>query len=153
MTDILTVGLYKVCLVCEDEEYYKAKESHDSPQKIASLVQAHLRGRDREEFVVVCLDTAHAPVKIVSLSVGDTSSTAVNMSLLARTVLLSGVSSFAVAHCHPSGRLSTSASDIAITKKIKDMSKILDLSFVDHIIVPVFGDGYHSIREESPSLF
>lgn len=43
--------------------------------------------------------------------------------------------SIIVAHNHPSGRLEPSREDIAITKKLKDSSKILGIELLDHIII------------------
>lgn len=52
-----------------------------------------------------------------------------------KTILLANASKFILAHNHPSGIAKASANDINITRRIKDMSKLMDIQFLDHIIV------------------
>ena len=39
-----------------------------------------------------------------------------------------------VAHNHPSGDLTPSEADLAVTKRLKESAKILGINFLDHII-------------------
>ena len=50
-----------------------------------------------------------------------------------------------VAHNHPSGDLKPSSEDIQITKQLKEATKILGLSLLDHIIFNI--KGYYSFVE------
>jgi len=68
----------------------------------------------------------------------------VNFSVVhVREIVEFAVKSFAVsviiAHNHPSGQLTPSNDDIAITKKIDEALKLLDISLLDHIIVSQTG--------------
>ncbi|NLW48799.1 MAG: hypothetical protein GXY86_15910 [Firmicutes bacterium] len=48
-------------------------------------------------------------------------------------------------HNHPSGCPEPSAWDIAITRRLKDVGEILNISLIDHIII---GEGcYYSLKE------
>ncbi|NQU53966.1 MAG: hypothetical protein HQ522_15670 [Bacteroidetes bacterium] len=49
-------------------------------------------------------------------------------------------------HNHPSGNLSPSSADIAITQKIKSGAKLLDIDIPDHIILT--SDSYYSFADE-----
>jgi DNA repair protein RadC len=40
-----------------------------------------------------------------------------------------------VAHNHPTGNLKPSHSDKALTQKLKEAAKVLDIKLLDHIIV------------------
>ncbi|MEM6263263.1 MAG: DNA repair protein RadC [Bacteroidota bacterium] len=51
-----------------------------------------------------------------------------------------------VAHNHPSGNLNPSTADRHITHKIEEGCKILDLMFLDHLVIS--DKGYYSFRDE-----
>lgn len=53
-----------------------------------------------------------------------------------------------LSHTHPSGGVKPSQEDIAITRKIRDAGKILDIPLQDHIILGSTGD-YFSFRESN----
>lgn len=49
--------------------------------------------------------------------------------------LLSGATGIFLAHNHPGGSMKPSRNDIAITKKMIAAAEVLDLRFLDHLIV------------------
>ena len=53
-------------------------------------------------------------------------------------------------HNHPSGMLRPSAEDIALTKRISEGAKLLDLRVLDHIIIS--NSGYYSFADEGQAL-
>ena len=75
----------------------------------------------------------------------------VNASIMsAREIFLTAIQSKAVSilllHNHPSGDPTPSVSDIQITKKIAEASKLMDIPLIDHIII---GDNrYISFKEK-----
>lgn len=50
-------------------------------------------------------------------------------------VLKTNVSSIIVAHNHPSGNLKPSESDKQITKKLQNLAKLIDVTFLNHLII------------------
>ena len=40
-----------------------------------------------------------------------------------------------MAHCHPSGNLTVSQGDRLFTERLKELSQLLELTLVDHIII------------------
>lgn len=58
-----------------------------------------------------------------------------SQSELFKTILLSNSSKFILVHNHPSGNVQPSKNDYEITKKILEVSKLLDLQFLDHIVI------------------
>ena len=59
---------------------------------------------------------------------------------------MSNASAYILAHNHPSGNLKASAADKKITQQLKESSSILDISFLDHLIVTL--EGYYSFADE-----
>ena len=55
-------------------------------------------------------------------------------------------SSIILAHNHPSGNLKPSQQDIALTNKLREAGKLLDISVHDHIILA--GKSYFSFADE-----
>lgn len=54
---------------------------------------------------------------------------------------------FVVVHNHPAGDPSPSNEDIAITKKLKDAGKLMEIQLVDHIIIGNYGTYYSLFNE------
>lgn len=65
--------------------------------------------------------------------------------LIALTLKAEGVMLF---HNHPSGSLSRSVADEAITKKVKLACMTMDLNLMDHIIVTAEKSKYYSFADE-----
>ena len=66
------------------------------------------------------------------------------MKILFKRVLTHGASAFCVAHNHPSESIEPSKEDIEVTRKIDLASKVLDLLFLDHLIIGE--SGYYSFK-------
>ncbi|MEM9160399.1 MAG: JAB domain-containing protein, partial [Verrucomicrobiota bacterium] len=47
-----------------------------------------------------------------------------------------GASAVICVHNHPSGDVSPSASDIRVTRTLRESAKIIGIDFLDHVIVP-----------------
>jgi DNA repair protein RadC len=123
----------------------------------ASLLRECLRDaeqRGREELWLVFLEPCSSgfePVGVIQLEVGSEESVVVDIPKLLRLVLLSGRESFLIAHNHPSGDPKPSMGDWNITSQLVEAAGLLELEFVDHLIVA--GDCYASLAEMCPSLF
>jgi DNA repair protein RadC len=64
---------------------------------------------------------------------------------LIREICIKNATSFIIAHNHPSGNLKPSKQDKLVTKKINNISKILEISFQDHLILT--NKGYFSFKD------
>jgi len=51
-----------------------------------------------------------------------------------------------IAHNHPSGTLSASRADIQITDRLKEVSKLVGIELLDHVILAK--EGYYSFSDE-----
>jgi DNA repair protein RadC len=49
--------------------------------------------------------------------------------------LLTNAAALIVLHCHPSGDPRPSAEDISVTKSLKQLTDLLPIRFLDHIII------------------
>ncbi len=125
----------------------KKRLTFNSPDTIAQYYMEDLRHEDRENLLILSLNTKGALIGEKLLSVGT-----VNSSLISpREVFIEALQNKAVGiimlHNHPSGDPTPSHQDIFISKKIKEAGELLDISLVDHIII---GDNiYVSLKEKN----
>ena len=89
----------------------------------------------REKFVVCFLNSQNAILATEVLFEGTLDSSAVYPREVVERVLTLGAGSIIIGHNHPSGNISPSASDRAVTKKLKTALDAIDISLLDHIIV------------------
>ncbi len=87
-----------------------------------------------EKFVVFWLNSANKVIGYEVVSQGILNSSVVAPREIFRGAIVSSCASIIVAHNHPSGNSEPSNEDIAITKKLAEAGKILDISLFDHII-------------------
>ena len=69
---------------------------------------------------------------------GNISSAKVDVKQIFEETIKTGMSKFILVHNHPSGDATPSNQDIELTKRIEEGAKLLELDFLDHIVI---GDG------------
>jgi DNA repair protein RadC len=99
----------------------------------------------REEFVMVCLNNALEVLGWVKLHTGGLNSTTVDPRLVFGVALQTASSAIVVAHNHPTGNLTPSEHDLEVTKRLIEGARLLDIRFLDHLIVNRVG--YVSLME------
>jgi len=92
------------------------------------------------------LNKACKVLGIVTISQGGICGTVVDLRLLFAIALKACATSIIVAHNHPSANLTPSNNDIAITERIRQAGRILDIELRDHFIITE--EGYYSFAEE-----
>jgi len=65
--------------------------------------------------------------------------------MVVRPAVVHACSGIILCHNHPSGALRPSNADIAVSKKVAEGAKFLDIELLDHLIITV--DGVYSMRE------
>lgn len=98
-----------------------------------------------EVAYLLCLDCRKNLLGVFELSRGVVDGTPMNPREIVFKALMTNAISVIVAHNHPSGELSPSEMDIAVTKRVKEALDIVGICLTDHIIVGT-GD-YLSMRE------
>lgn len=99
-----------------------------------------------EEFKVLLMNRANRVLGIVDISKGGTHGTVVDVKLIFVSAIKANASSIILSHNHPSGNLNPSSADIAITKRLVEAGKLLEISVFDHLIVTP--DGHYSFANE-----
>jgi DNA repair protein RadC len=98
-----------------------------------------------EQFKVMALNHANRVLGICEISSGAISATLVDPKLVFGMLLKAGATSAIICHCHPSGNLKPSNSDVEMTHKICEGGKLLDIKILDHLIITL--DSYYSFAD------
>lgn len=110
---------------------------------IADMLMEELRYEKREVVKIVILNVKNNVLKIEDIAIGGTDFVNITPKDVLTEVVKMNAPKMIMVHNHPSGDPSPSKSDIEITNRIYECSRLLEIKFLDHIIV---GDGkYESI--------
>ncbi len=112
----------------------------------AALFQSKLSDLPHEEFWVLLLNRANRVLSVERISQGGIQATVIDIRILMKRALDQLASGMIVCHNHPSGALKPSDQDMRITRKMQDACLLLEISFLDHLIVS--DRGYYSFADE-----
>jgi DNA repair protein RadC len=115
----------------EPTEKIKITSSHDA----SNVFQPILGDLPHEEFWILLLNRSNKIIDKYRISQGGISGTVIDTRLILKTALDKLASGIILCHNHPSGNKKPSEADKAITYKIQEATKVMDISLLDHIIV------------------
>lgn len=118
-----------------------------SSKEVYELFYGVLEDLPHEEFWVLLLNRANKIIGKQMISRGGISGTVADPKLIFSIALDKKASSIILVHNHPSGNLTPSDSDKALTRKLKSAGEFLDLPILDHLIIT--GAGFFSFADES----
>lgn len=107
----------------------------NTPQLAAELAALHLRGRSREVFAVIFLDSQLRFLAFEELFLGTINSTTVHPREVLRRALAHNAGAVILAHNHPSGLAEPSGADLALTEELRCALRFIDVDLVDHLVV------------------
>ncbi len=88
-----------------------------------------------EQFMILLVDRGNRVLGVSNISTGGISACLVDPKIVFATALKAKASGIIMAHNHPSGNLKPSNADIALTDKLKEGGRFLDIQVMDHLIV------------------
>lgn len=104
-----------------------------------------------ERFGVVLLDVRHRLIRTRLLTVGALDATVVHPRDVFRAATLAGASAIVAFHNHPSGDVTPSADDVALTTRLVRAGEVMGIDLLDHIILA--DTKYCSLREAGHSAW
>jgi DNA repair protein RadC len=151
------LGLAKACqLVAAFELGTRAAREQlnqtplDSPERIYQTFAAQLAWLRHEKLLVALLDTRLRHGGTVEVSAGSLTETSAHPREILRPVITRGAFGFVLIHNHPSGDPAPSRQDETFTRRMIESADLLQLRFLDHVIVGRPDAGrtpYYSFRE------
>lgn len=104
-----------------------------------------IKNNDVENVYIICLNNKSVPVNYSLIAKGTINASMIDSKTIFKTILLSNASAFIMIHNHPSGDPTPSKQDYEITNILEKASKLLDIKFLDHIVIG--NDNYISCME------
>ncbi|MDG4952891.1 RadC family protein [Actinobacillus equuli] len=124
----------------------QVRENITEPYLAVMFFQTELESEEREVFMVMFLDNQNRLIKKEKMFYGTINQATVYPREIIKEALKCNAAAIIVAHNHPSGLCTPSESDRILTKKIEMACDLVEIRFVDHIVV---GKGdYFSFEEE-----
>lgn len=116
-------------------EQLKERAALDTPEAVKHYLQLHLGAKKHEVFAVLFLDSQHRLLALEELFRGTLSQTSVYPREVVLRALHHHAAAVVLAHNHPSGTVSPSRADEALTQALKAALALVDVRVLDHVIV------------------
>jgi DNA repair protein RadC len=132
-----------------------ARESYNGtpmnqPDAILSLMGAEMRAEPQEVLKIVLLNTRLTLLGIEEITRGSINETVAHPRDVLHHVVRRRAHGFVIVHNHPAGDPQPSTADRNFTRRLREASEIMQVSFIDHIIIGLPSAahaGYFSFRE------
>ena len=127
-----------------------ADEKVDSPEAVYELLGYEMRQMQKESLRVLLLDTRYHLIRIEEVSLGTVNECIAHPREIFQSAIVHTAFAFILAHNHPSGDPSPSRADRDLTRRIEEVANILQIKFLDHVILGAPGESdepYFSFRE------
>ncbi len=128
------------------EKKLLGKEAIHNSRDLINYLNAYIRDRNRESFVMILLDAKNRVLATQTLSEGTLTASSVYPREIVRTALEHHAAAVIFAHNHPSGDTKPSHEDISITRQLVFACKVMGIQVHEHLIIG--GDGHFSFADE-----
>ena len=117
----------------------------ETAEQVWDLVAPEMGPMAQEQMRVLLVSTWDRLIAQRVVYLGSVHTTQVRIAEILSPAVAAGVPKLIVVHNHPGGRTLPSDADIRLTDKLDEAAEILDINFVDHVIITE--DAYTSMRE------
>lgn len=119
----------------EDYSEAGAKPLVKTPDEVVALVRGRLKGKKKEHFLALLLDTRNQLIKVSEISIGSLDTSIVHPREVFKEAISASAASIIFVHNHPSGDPEASEDDIELTKRLAKAGEIVGIEVLDHIII------------------
>ena len=149
------IGEAKAISIATALEIGRRRAAQEVPEKIQittslesyKVLLPYLSDLQTEEFWTVYLNQNNRILGKSKLSSGGINQSVVDLRILFKNALEHLATGIIIAHNHPSGNLKPSSEDLKITKQIAEAGKILNIQWLDHLIITQ--NSYLSFADEN----
>ena len=113
-----------------------------SSQAIYDFMRSDIANLPHEEIWALYLGRRNDVIAKKRITQGSATASIFDIKAIMKEALLMDAQGMVLCHNHPSGNLTPSGPDDQITKKMKDASALMDIRFLDHLILT--SSGYYS---------
>jgi DNA repair protein RadC len=136
--------------------YHLVQEGYQEVHSTAERVVQYMTGAFDEApvaemFYVVCLNRKNRPLGRHRVTIGTATAALAHPREVFRIAILASASAIVCVHNHPSGDPAPSSADVQITHLLRQASKTVEISMLDHVIIGTkeddpIGMGFYSFR-------
>ena len=102
--------------------------------------------KSQEHFLTITLDGASHIINTRTVFIGTLNQSLVHPREVFADAIADRAAGIIIAHNYPSGTLEASRADVAITQRLKEVSKLVGIELLDHVILSKHG--YYSFSDE-----
>ena len=126
---------YRVMLVRESAETFTSYPRFQNSRDLFEIFREEFAAFDRENFVLVTLDSKNRMIGFHTISIGSLSTSVVHSREVFKAALLQSAAAVIFLHNHPSGDPAPSREDRECTSRLTAAAKILGIRVLDHVIL------------------
>ena len=130
----------------ESYQSTEKKETVKTPEDVVALVRSRLKGKKKEYFLALLLDTRNQLIRVAEISVGSLDSSIVHPREIFKEAVAASAASAIFVHNHPSGDPEASEDDLNLTKRLAEAGEIMGIDVLDHVIIGE--EKYLSLKRE-----
>ena len=135
---LASIELSKRYLIRSNKRITDAKDVYDELKAFSTKSQEH--------FFTITLDGASHIINTRTVFIGTLNQSLVHPREVFADAIADRAAGIIIAHNHPSGTLEASRADVAITQRLKEVSKLVGIELLDHVILSKYG--YYSFSDE-----
>jgi DNA repair protein RadC len=125
-----------------NEKTVKIRTSRDA----FDILHSYYYSSEVEKSYAIFLNRNNKVIGVHAISEGGMTATIIDTRVVFKKCLELGATGMILSHNHPSGNLQPSEQDIELTKRFREVGRIMEIQVLDHIILA--GDSYTSLADE-----
>ena len=135
---LASIELSKRYLIQNNKRITSAQEVYNELKSFSTKSQEH--------FLTITLDGASHIINTRTVFIGTLNQSIVHPREVFADAIADRAAGIIIAHNHPSGTLEASRADIQITQRLKEVSKLVGIELLDHVILSKHG--FYSFSDE-----
>ena len=135
---LASIELSKRYLIKSNKRITSAEDVYDELKSFSTKSQEH--------FLTITLDGASHIINTRTVFIGTLNQSLVHPREVFADAIADRAAGIIIAHNHPSGTLEASRADISITQRLKEVSKLVGIELLDHVILAK--GGWYSFSDE-----
>jgi DNA repair protein RadC len=143
------IPIYRISMVRDRQVNFEDGHTNNSfkAHAIAKKMIEKYGQPDREQFLVILMNTENKTIGINMVSTGSLSSTIVMPREVLKPAILGNAAGMILCHNHPGGQLKPSPEDMEVTRKIVFAAHIMGIKVHEHLIIASDTDEYFSMAD------
>ncbi|MDI6809392.1 MAG: DNA repair protein RadC [Candidatus Eisenbacteria bacterium] len=111
------------------------QRTFDTPESVVKFLQPQMGNLKKENFRTILLNVRNQLIRTDVVSLGTLNAPIVHPREAFKPAIEASALSIILVHNHPSGDPEPSTEDIAITNRLKEVSELVGIELLDHIII------------------